>query len=71
MRTICVILTLTIKNGWLLSQLDLKNEYLREDIKKKVYMEQPPGYTEGDSIGYMCRLNGTAYRLKLASPFMV
>lgn len=33
-----------------LSQLDVKNTFLYIDLKKQVYMKQPPGYTEQNAM---------------------
>ena len=67
MGTIRIVLSLAIKHGWTLSQLDVKNAFLHGDLKEEVYMEQPTGYAERDAKKYVCKLKRALYGLKQAS----
>lgn len=40
--TIWIVITLALINHWDIRQLDLKNAFLHGNLKKSVYMEQPP-----------------------------
>ena len=48
---------------WHLFQLDVKNAFLYEDLKEKVYMEQPSEYV-AQVENASCRLRKAIYRLK-------
>lgn len=46
-----------------LHQLDVKNAFLNDDLKEKLYMKTPPGFR--DKIGKkICRLKKSLYGLK-------
>ena len=44
LNSIWIILSVVVNMEWLLFQLDVKKAFLCEDLKEKVYMEQPLGY---------------------------
>jgi len=62
METVRAILTLMVKNGYKIQQMDIKGAYLNGILKEKVYMKQPEGYDDG--TGQICELIKTIYGLK-------
>lgn len=60
-----VILTLLVTYRWDIQQVDINNKFLNGDIKKEVYMKQPPGFVENDS-SLMCKLKKAMYGFKHA-----
>ena len=63
LNTIRVLLSLAANLDWLLLQFDVKNVFLHSDLKKEIYMDIPPRYTE--MLGkVVCKLKHTLYGLK-------
>nr|GFB30224.1 putative RNA-directed DNA polymerase [Tanacetum cinerariifolium] len=62
--TIRVLLSVASNQGWPLHQFDVKNAFLHEELKEKVYMEAPPGFLEHFKPGEECRLKKSLYGLK-------
>jgi Reverse transcriptase (RNA-dependent DNA polymerase) len=50
--------------GWDLFQLDVKNAFLHDDLKKEVYMEIPPVFENEQLKEKVCRLKQSLYGLK-------
>jgi hypothetical protein len=48
--TIRTILSIAVTKGWCLRQLDIQNVFLHEILEGEVYMNQPPGYENQNSI---------------------
>ena len=62
--TIRIILSIAVTSGWPLHLLDVKNAFLHGYLSEKVYMEQPPGYTDPQFPQHVCRLKCALYGLK-------
>jgi hypothetical protein len=45
--SICCILALTTIENMEIHQMDIKITFLNGDLEKKIYMEQPKGFTQG------------------------
>ncbi|XP_068667675.1 uncharacterized protein [Aristolochia californica] len=43
MNSVHVLLSLAANSSWKVYQINMKNVFLNEDIKKEIYMKQPPG----------------------------
>ena len=50
-----------------LQQMDVKTNFLNEDIKEEVYMKQPKGFSSTDGEHLVCKLKKSIYGLKQAS----
>ena len=64
MTTVKVILSIVVNNGWSLSQMDVKNAFLHDDLEDKVFMKLPPGHPQGDNPNLVCKLYKSIYGLK-------
>ena len=62
LETIRAILALAVKEDWEIQQMDVKGAYLNGDLKEKIYMKQPEGFSDGTA--QLCRLIKTLYGLK-------
>ncbi|KAG7599745.1 Reverse transcriptase RNA-dependent DNA polymerase [Arabidopsis suecica] len=67
-RTVTVksVLHVAVTKKWNIKQLDVKNEFLHGDLKKTVYMVQPPGFEDASRPDYVCKLKKAIYGLKQA-----
>lgn len=61
--TIRMLLSLAINEDMIVEQIDVKNAYIKSDLKECIYMKQPRGFEKGD---YVCKLNKSLYGLKQA-----
>eukprot|EP00253_Pinus_taeda_P014914 PITA_14914 len=63
MNSIGLVLSLASSFKWEVHQMDVKYPFLRWDLHEEIYMEQPLGYIQIDSI-LVCRLKKSLYGLK-------
>ncbi|GJT51703.1 ribonuclease H-like domain-containing protein [Tanacetum coccineum] len=64
--TIRIVLSLKLSHDWPIHQLDVKNAFLHGSLSERVYMHQPPGFTDLTNPDYVCRLQRSLYGLKQA-----
>jgi hypothetical protein len=62
--TIRLVLSLAMKQGWSLRELDVQNTFLHGVLQEEVYMKQLPEYESKKSPDYVCRLDKAIYGLK-------
>jgi len=62
--TIKVLFSIAANKNWPLHQFDVKNAFLHGDLKKEVYIEAPPGFSEDFQRNEVCKLKKTLYGLK-------
>ncbi|GKA39051.1 ribonuclease H-like domain-containing protein [Tanacetum coccineum] len=54
LSTIHTVLSLALSRGWPIHQLDVKNDFLDEDLSETVYMYQPPGFVDSRFQRFTC-----------------
>jgi hypothetical protein len=64
MTTIHTLLAVASVRRWSISQFDVKNIFLNDDLRDDVYMRPPPGYSIPE--GMVCYLRRSLYGLKQA-----
>lgn len=64
--TIRTIISLAVSRSWPMHQLDVKNDFLHDNLAKTVYMHQPPGFVDHTRPDFVCRLRKSLYGLNQA-----
>ena len=64
MTSVRLFISLVATYNWDLHQLDIKNAFIRGDLKDEVYMEQLSGFVAQGEIGKVYRLRKSSYGLK-------
>jgi hypothetical protein len=59
-----IIMALVAHYDLELHQMDVKTEFLNDDLKKKVYMAQPKGFVMKGNENMGCRIKRSIYGLK-------
>ncbi|CAA6655669.1 unnamed protein product [Spirodela intermedia] len=62
--TIQILISLLVHYGWSLSQFDVKNAFLHEEISEEIYMELPSRYKDPNDTLKVCKLKKALYGLK-------
>ena len=65
MNSIRLVLSLVALHNWEFHQMDVKSAFLHGDLHEEIYMEQPPGYVQDNSI-LVSLLKKSLYGLKQA-----
>jgi hypothetical protein len=55
---------LAASKGWTIHQMDVKTAFLNGELKEKVYMEQPLGFTAPGQTHLVCELTKSLYGLR-------
>lgn len=50
--------------GLNLYQMDVKSDFLNNDLKEEVYLKQPPGFEDVERQNHVLELNKAIYGLK-------
>ena len=62
--TVRTLISCASNFGWPLHQLDVKNIFLHGDLQEEVYIEIPPGFSNEQTLGKVCKLKKSLYGLK-------
>ena len=63
MNSVRVLFSVAVNYGWPLYQMDVKHTFLHGDLQEEVYMQLPPGSSQGNN-DMVCRLYKAIYGLK-------
>lgn len=63
--TVWLVLVLAISSKWLIKQLDVRNDFLHDQLKETTCMEQLPAFTNQNLPDHVCLLYKSFYGLIL------
>ena len=66
MEAIRILIDFAAFMGFKLYQMDVKSAFLNGDLKKEVFVQQPPGFEDAELPERVFRLNKALYGLKQA-----
>jgi hypothetical protein len=66
MESVRLLFALAALEGWHVHHMDVKSAFLNDDLKEKVYVHQPPGFTIPGKEGKVLRLRKALYGLQQA-----
>lgn len=64
--TVRLVLTLAVKFGWQVRQMDVNNTFLNGYLQEHVFMRQPEGFRDSQRPNHVCKLVKALYGLKQA-----
>jgi hypothetical protein len=64
MESVRVLLALAAQEGWKVHHIDVKSTFLNGDLKKDVYVRQPPSFAVVGEEGKVYRLCKALYGLR-------
>jgi hypothetical protein len=64
MDSIHLVLSIATTKGWEVHQMDVKNDFLHDDLSEEIYMEQPFGFIQNSYL--VSRMKKSLYGLKHA-----
>ncbi len=64
LTSICCILALAALEDMEIHQMDVKTTFLKGELEKEIYMEQPQGFVHQGGEHLMCKLHKSLYGLK-------
>ncbi|KAF0933840.1 hypothetical protein E2562_019294 [Oryza meyeriana var. granulata] len=64
MESVRMLLAVAAQRGWLVHHMDVKSAFLNGELKKEVYVWQPPGFVAGGHKGKVLRLKKALYGLR-------
>jgi len=59
-----LVLSIAAQNSWPVYQLDVKSTFLHGELKKEVYIDQPPSYMKQGHENQVYKLKKALYELK-------
>lgn len=62
--TVRLLLAIAVEEDMMVDQIDVRNAYVKSDLKEDIYMRQPYGFERGS--GLVCKLKKSLYGLKQA-----
>ena len=62
--SIRILLSLAVKYGLVVHQMDMKTAFLNGQLDEDIYMAQPDGFTNMANPDYVCKLQRSLYGLK-------
>ena len=64
MESICKLLAVAAREGWLVHHMDVKSAFLNGELKEEVYVRQPPGFVAAGHEGKVLKLEKALYGLR-------
>jgi hypothetical protein len=64
--TVRIVLSLAAQHRWSLRQLDVRNAFLHDSLKERVYMRQPHGFIDPHYPTHVCSLQKSLYGFRQA-----